>query len=426
MKFTHNQILAFIFGLGASITVRIVGIFAISDLIAIAFLPFIIGKRQMFADKRFRTVIILLLLWMFSAILSDIYNNTSTINSLKGFFTLVTFFACLVFAYWLLIKDYNLMVSFLWGYAISFLLSAGFGLDAFYIEMIQTKRVSNISQLGHYSKIIIWIISSFIGGAFSITYFKKYPYSVALSLFLLSFLALIEGSRSTFLMIFITSCTLFYILHRTKDIPQDETLWQERLRGKIPRLILILFILFISSKSIYEVAVLKGYMGKDELGKYEMQKNTKLGLLSGRSEIVSAFLAIKDAPLLGHGSFAIDTKGYGFKATRLIGANKITLDWSRSETGKHYIPTHSHIWQAWVYNGFLGAVFWLYILFGVLLVFISTKLFAYPNYMAYILSSLATFIWNILFSPFSQRPLLAASIVFFIVLMASKDQTITD
>ncbi len=422
MKFTKDQLLAFLFGLGATISIRLVGIFAISDLIAIFFLPFLVFKQNMFTDRRFRRVIILLLLWMASTIVSDIYNDTSTINSIKGIFTLVPFLACLVFAYWLLRKNYELMIPFLWGYAISFTLSAGFGFDAFYIEMIQTKGVTEVSQLGHYNKIRIWIISAFISGAFAITYFKKYPKFVTLVIFLFSFIVLIDGSRSTFLIYFIVALSLIYILRITKYLPWEGVLWSMNLKRKVTRFSIYIILLIFIAKEVYSISVTSGYLGENERQKYEDQSNTKIGLFSGRGEIISSLLAIKDSPILGHGSYAIDNFGYGYKAAKLIGANDLSLEWNMNIIGENYIPTHSHIWQAWVYNGFLGGVFWIYILCGILIVFMINYLFSFPKYQAYVLfASIGTF-WSILFSPFSQKPLLAFTIVFFIVLMKEKNK----
>ncbi|MBV5312531.1 MAG: hypothetical protein JZU47_04495 [Prolixibacteraceae bacterium] len=423
MKFSKNQLIAFLFGLGATISIRMVGIFAISDLIAIFFLPFLAFKQNMFVDRRFRRVIILLLLWMASTVVSDIYNHSTMTNAAKGFFTLVPFLACLIFAYWLLRKNYELMIPFLWGYVISFTLSAGFGFDAFYIEMIQTKGVAGVTQLDHYNKIKVWIISAFISGAFAITYFKRFPRFVTLVIFSFSFIVLLDGSRSIFLIYFIVAISLIYILRITKNLHWDGDIWSMNLQRKVTRFSFYIIVLIFAAKGVYSFSATNGYLGENERQKYDDQSSTKIGLFSGRGEIISSFLAIKDSPILGHGSYAIDNVGYGYQAAKLIGANDLSLEWNMNRIGENYIPTHSHIWQAWVYNGFLGGVFWIYILIGVLIVYISKYLFLYPRYQAYILCSLANAIWNILFSPFSQRPLLATSLVFFIVLMQAEDQT---
>jgi O-antigen ligase len=358
---------------------------------------------------------------MVSTVISDNYNHTATIDALKGIFTLVPFLACLIFAYWILSYNYELMIPFLWGYIISFILSAGFGFDAFYIEMLNRKELSSVSQLGQYDKILIWILNSFITGAFAMTYFKRYPRFVTLTILLFSFYALLAGSRGSFLIIFIVSVILIIIFLLTRGLPWDGKIWQQRLEGKIPRFIILFFILIFLAKNIYEVAVTKGYLGQAEFIKYQMQKNSKIGLFSGRGEIISAFLAVRDSPLLGHGSYAKDDKGYGYQGALLAGYDKVLMRWYEYNSGKDYIPTHSALWQAWVWNGLAGGIFWIYILVWILVKFSRKYLFEFPDYMAYLLLSIFGLFWAILFSPFSQKPFLAMSIMFIVVLMKEVD-----
>lgn len=417
MKINKYQTLAFLFGLGSAITVRIIGIFAISDLISLFIIPYIFKYKQYLYNKIFRSLILYLVLWMFSAIVSDIYNNTNLLNSLKGFFTLIPFLTCIIYSYWLLKKDINLMSFFLWGYSISFMLSAGFGLDAFYSELIQLREVESVSQLGHYNKIIMWIVSSFISGAFALSFFSKFPKLITFISFSFSFFILSYGSRSIFLIFFIVSLLLFYFIWIVKLNNLHNLI---NFQKKLPLILFFFFLFSFLAKEVYSLGASSGFLGESEKQKYDDQLNTKLGLFSGRGEIISAFLAIKDSPIFGHGSYAVDNNGYGYQAAKLIQASDITLEWNFSKIGENYIPTHSHLGQAWVYNGIFGGVFWFFVLFGVLGVFVKKYLFLFPKYQAYILFSLSNTIWNILFSPFSQRPFLAISIVFFIVLMEHK------
>jgi O-antigen ligase len=420
LKLQKRQMLAFVFGLGATFTVRIIGIFALSDFIAIAFFPLLISKKDLFIDKNFRKVIVLLLLWMLATPISDIYNQTSWIDSLKGFFSLVPFLACLIFTYWLLNKDFRLINPFLWGYSISFVLSAGLGLDTFYQEMLSRKELTSVTQLGHYGKILTWILSSFITGAFSFTYFKRFPRLVILVIFIFSIFSLIEGTRSIFLINLIVAVSLLVFFNYSRKFDWDGKMLQDFVKRKIVRFSLILFLMLFTVKFIYEFSAQKGYLGEAELHKMEIQKSSKIGVLSGRGEFIAAAMAIKDEPLLGHGSFAKDKVGYGYKAALLASfSEEVVVDIERKgET--NYIPAHSHLLQAWVYNGILGGIFWIFILY-LLFKFLINNAFLFPFYMAYILASLFSIIWSIIFSPFSNKPFLAASITFFLVLMKEGD-----
>ena len=373
-----NTLVAFLFGLGATITVRIIGIFAISDLIAIIFMPFIFNEIKLKENKRFFTIIKLLFLWMIFAFISDLLNFTESKNILKGFFSLVPFLACLFFSFWLLKKDPRLMKPFLWGYSISFLLSAGFGIDVFYQEMIERKGVTSIMSLDHYDKILNWVFGSFITGAVAMTYFKKWPKLITGLIFIFALFSLIQGSRSEFLLNFIISGLLFYILINTASIEEISPTWHQKFRNILPKFILLVFTMLFITANLYEYSVKNGYLSDDESYKYYMQKNTKIGLFSGRGELIASFLAIKDSPILGHGSFAKDSNAYGYKASVLIGDDFNSESYFLENRNENYIPTHSHLWQAWVYNGVFGAIFWLFILIGILGVFFKNYIFFYP------------------------------------------------
>lgn len=416
MKINKYQALAFLFGLGSAITVRIIGIFAISDIISLIFLPFLLIERNLFREKLFSKLILFLILWMVSTFLSDIYNKTDLLNSLKGFFTLIPFFSCLVFSYWLLKKNLDLINWFLWGYIFSFILSAGLGFDAFYIEMIKNKGVNSIEELGHYNKIFVWIISSFITGAFSITYFRFYPKLVLFFLFVLSLFQLFEGSRGLFLITFSCSLFIFYFL---RLINYNFSNFLNSFYFNFKKLSMFIFqfgIVLFLSYFIYFLSVTNGLLGETELEKFQIQKDTKIGLLSGRKEFVSSFLAIKDSPIFGHGSFAVDKKGYAIEAA-LITGDDYTYNVLYKTEDEFQIPAHSHIWHAWVTNGFLGAFFWFFVLFKILLKFFRYYLLDFPKYLAFALLALGNAFWNILFSPFSQKPYLSMIIIFFIVIM---------
>jgi len=90
-----------------------------------------------------------------------------------------------------------------------------------------------------------------------------------------------------------------------------------------------------------------------------MQAHGEYGLIvGGRSEILVSAQAIMDSPILGHGSWA---KNEEYAAM----LNYLRESMGYVAQGKHesgLIPTHSHIFGAWVEAGILGAVFWLWIL----------------------------------------------------------------
>jgi O-antigen ligase len=123
-------------------------------------------------------------------------------------------------------------------------------------------------------------------------------------------------------------------------------------------------------------------------------------LVGGRPETLVAIQAIRDAPILGHGSFP-----YGQKYVQLKQDIQYEHGYSDSdepiEEDYPVIPTHSHLTMAWVEGGILGGVCWIYI-FALtvrsLLILNSLRPNLAPLYSYFLVS----FLWDILYSPFGS------------------------
>lgn len=117
-------------------------------------------------------------------------------------------------------------------------------------------------------------------------------------------------------------------------------------------------------------------------------------LVGGRAEVVSSTQAIKDSPILGHGSWAKDSKLVN--QTPALSPDAST------------IPTHSYLLQSWVWAGLLGGVFWLAI-FGIA-GWMVANLYAFkPGLAPLIVFSTVLLIWDIGFSPYGSSARILAS-----------------
>jgi hypothetical protein len=156
--------------------------------------------------------------------------------------------------------------------------------------------------------------------------------------------------------------------------------------------------------SSYEYAATQGWLGEKARQKYEMNTGGKLGLIiGGRLQLIPALFAIKDSPIVGHGSWAKDAR---YRNYLLLIRD---LGYGRSEAGLEHqielsdlIPAHSHILQAWVWAGIVGALFWLVVLSVVVKTMILTFRFPNPMYIPVLFLGLRD-TWNILFSPFGSE-----------------------
>ena len=180
--------------------------------------------------------------------------------------------------------------------------------------------------------------------------------------------------------------------------------------------IVILTASFIFIKG-YGYMARRSLLGEKARQIYEQQARGDLGLLiGGRSEILVSIRAIMDSPIIGHGSWA---KAYSYSNTlvylkRILGYYPITYD------NLGLIPTHSHLFGAWVEAGILGAVFWIWILslpIRGLSRLICTKDILTPlvAFLSFLL------IWDILFSPYGAE--LRIMTPYYIIVMMSLFQS---
>jgi hypothetical protein len=149
----------------------------------------------------------------------------------------------------------------------------------------------------------------------------------------------------------------------------------------------------------YSYAAQRGLLGEEAEEKYKQQAEGNLGLLvSARPEILVSSQAILDSPIIGHGSWARDPyymsmyidlaeAGYGFQAVGIV---------------DDLIPTHSHLFGAWVEAGILGAVFWAWCLVLAGRVFLNLWLTREPIGGLLVFMAMNE-LWDIPFSPYGSE-----------------------
>ena len=157
----------------------------------------------------------------------------------------------------------------------------------------------------------------------------------------------------------------------------------------------------ISIYAGYSYAAAEGYLGDEARDKFETESSGQYGvLLGGRGELLSTIPAIIDSPIIGHGSWAHDVK-YLVQMRQALALlrYKGALEMTRDQLVEGLIPAHSFLLGAWVWAGFLGAVFWAW----VWTLIVKALSVVYPA-AAHLLPLMAFFsvmlLWDILFSPF--------------------------
>lgn len=158
---------------------------------------------------------------------------------------------------------------------------------------------------------------------------------------------------------------------------------------------------------VYVQGASSGLFGDDAREKLKAQANDAFGpvlgaLAGGRSEFNASFAAIGDSPIIGYGSWARSAYYYNVfvESVHETGTpEQIKEIDSMTYVGDPLIPTHSHLFGAWVEAGIVGAAFWVIVLRRVLRLTRRALDLASPVAILVMLNT-AFFFWNIVFSPF--------------------------
>jgi hypothetical protein len=183
-----------------------------------------------------------------------------------------------------------------------------------------------------------------------------------------------------------------------------------RIRANFGLLCLVGVVVIGIIGQVYRYAAVHGYMGEEQLYKYEEQSkrgNDMLSLLiSGRTGSFAALLTAIDKPIIGHGSWALDYKGYYRSFLVKYGTDDEMDLYLKSAVGRGeaiaWIPGHSQIMNGWTWYGIFGLVFWLYVLY-LCLTTLKNYLWVIPQWYGYLCLSLPVALWGIFFSPFGAR-----------------------
>lgn len=240
----------------------------------------------------------------------------------------------------------------------------------------------------------------------------RWAYLRAGLVLLLSTAHLLLGFRSMAGICFLTSIYLI-----VQWFHKDKT--HKPLKMSLRQGMAVFVILAASSFALiegYSYAASHGLLGENAREQYEWQGYGIFGvLIGGRSEILVSGQAIVDSPLIGHGSWAKDAKYADALATlkRLLGYQ--VSDSEESDL----IPTHSHLFGAWVEAGVAGAVVWIWLL--ALCWHCLTRLYQTKNQLAPLYAFICfTLIWDIFFSPYAgDRRLITPYYIIVLMTFAS-------
>ena len=383
----RGDIAAVLFPMVMLIEISLIGRLFLTEILLVLSLPYLLSKRRwVILQGDQKTLLIMGLCWLLALMLSDVVMGTSFHDLSRGWSKIIFTMLDFISIYLLTYKNPKRILLFVAGIALGQVVK-------FFIDPAPF-AVASPWKFGLSGPITDLLI---ISAALLFKNGNKNQ-SVAVAMFG-ALLNIYLGARSVGAMSFLVA--LFVIL------PEDLITRRNRLSKP---LILAVFIFLLIGGTIlsktYQYAVENGYLGEAARETYEIQSSGKYGLLIGdRAELLAAVQAIKDSPVLGHGSWAKDPKYTYIMFDELAELGyKVEIKARDLLDVRHgLIPSHSHLFGAWVEAGIAGAIFWIWVLYKIaktfpLLVSLDSKF--YPSLILY---HLVGFVWGILFSPFGAE-----------------------
>ena len=377
---TKKNILLLVLGLLSMVKIRVMGTFAAAEIIV--FLSYLfIPIKGFLSNPKMKRLMLLAFVWLLGIIISDVYNQTPTTDALKGSFNVVFLISLIPFVYWAVADDPKRILYFWLGSGLS-------GLFSFYfLKSYDDFYAYDVWRVYAYYPLIMavsgWLYSKER---------KAWAYLLAEGF---AIWTLFHASRNVFLCLTMANILLIF----TDRLQATE---EESVMSKYRRSIVGLLVCFLIGAAVidvsYEYGAANGYLGERAQAKYFMQKANVNGLASGREDFFMSSVLVSRNPIWGYGSYAKDKEGFTDKYLYEHG-----MEDNSGTKEIELLPGHSYIMGAWVYSGFLGAIFWFFVLWqwfrcmkrGTFLYEDRlTGLFTY--FMFY-------YLWCILFSPFSDR-----------------------
>lgn len=387
----------FLLGIMSLVRIRIVGTITVAEILLLSMYIFY-PSFAFIRNKNTKLLFAFACLWLLGCVFSNIYNNSTDINFVKGVFFILLFILLIPPVYNLVNGKPQRILIFLLGYGISQLISPYFASD---VNMANSLS----SDVYFYYRCLAVIYSL----GFCLYYIGHQKTGLLLCYFFACY-GLFNMARNPFLtgslaVLVILSCRNILIGN------SDNMITEYKL--KIPKLFLTLFIALISVNFVYKSLVVKGFFGDDAKKKYIIQSARGGVLEGGRGETFMGIELIRRNPIIGYGSYAKD-KNHKFY---LWYYNKHGYFYKENSFQKDpYLPSHSHIVGAWVNDGILGGIFWLFVLFTCWKIFYSGCLLYESNLLCLLFFQLCDLIWRVFFSVFAERvPTLIFLITLFVI-----------
>ncbi len=397
------EVALFILGVAGYFSLNLIGALPGSEVILLPILPvLLLAKGGRAFNRQYLMFYILAGGWFIGTQIADTYNGIWIVLRMKGTARVVFFILDFVALAILLNNKTRRLVIFALSIAVVLILSSwqSFGGD-FNVQW----------KFGLSQGLAIFAL---LGSSY---FYAKGRYRIWISISLvLAALNLHYGFRSQLAIHFVASVLIW------PHSAQIRTRYGVfRGRQDTTRILTLLFLAgaaaYVANAAI-KFAAEHEFFDESQNSKFISQAEGDYGVLvGGRPETLVAIQAIRDSPIIGHGSFPEGMKYIQLKQDIQYQHGYSGSDEPEdSETLIPVIPTHSHLTLAWVEGGILGGLCWIYIL--ILTVRGVFRVTALRPHLAPLYSYLLIgFLWDILYSPFGSVNRIRAA--FYILLSYS-------
>lgn len=403
---------AFLTGLGSQLFVRLIGYLAFTEVFFLITLPLRI-KAASAAIARTPSTTAFTVLWLLNilaAILANILNGSQFDILARGVSRPVFIgmdVICLL-SVWL--RRPNGIEYFLLGYPIS-LIASRFAFKSGAEEWLGSNTMDFSDWKSNTSYIVIGLLYPVVA-----RYYRRSPLLIAALTAGTAVMFLVMGSRAFSLTQFLAAALMVVFSGKLNTrTPNVRGILKNR-RSLLFKVVvggLISAVTAYGAGQAYKAMTRAGYLGDKELNKLEAQDDNAGGVLvGGRFGFFVGLWAASHKPLLGHGSWPLDTYGY---TQQVVDYFQIDTQEAKLMTKKLYwIPSHSAIVGGWVEHGFFELLFWLFVLYLVLVNFPRAAI-VFPAYAGLYSLFFSEMLWHLFFSPAGHRVILATKIAAFLI-----------
>jgi hypothetical protein len=399
---------AFFVGLGSQLFVRLIGYLAFTEVFFLTFLPLRLNAFVAAASRTPSTKIFtaLWVLWIVGSLVADVVNGSQFDIMARGVSRslFLGLDAVCLLALWLRFP-YSIEY-FLIGHPISIVVSR-FVFKSGAEEWLGADTTDFSQWKANTSYIVIGFLYFLVA-----RYYRRSPTLVVAIMCSMAALFMAMGSRSFALTQVLAAVLMVVFPGYVKNSSEDFKAIVRKRRTIMLKIVagcILAAVAVYGTGKAYKAAAQAGYLGEKELKKLLDQENTQGGVLvGGRFGFFVGIWAGCNKPLLGHGSWPLDTYGYTQQVVDYLQID--TQDAKLMTKRLYWIPCHSAIIGGWVEHGIFGLSFWLFVLYLAVVNFPRAAI-VFPAYAGLYALFFSEMLWHILFSPAGHRVIAAVKIV---------------